>query len=452
MADSAGDGLRATARTLVVLALLAIIAGIATGFIGGAFRWLLLGADALREELSAWAHTVPLGLLVVMLVGAFAAALAVLMVKLSPQSAGSGIQEVEAVYRGQLGSPPLSVVPVRFAGGVIAIGSGMVLGREGPTVHMGAALGAGVGRAAKLDADDLRVLQTAMSGAGLAVAFNAPVGGALFVLEEVAKSASFRLIVPTVLGVGAAIACARLVIGDHPDFAVHRISDPPLFTLPMFLVFGILLGLVGAAYNGLVVGLQQVSARLARIPGPVRGGIIGALIGLALFIDPLTVGGGDALTQLLLTGQSFALPLLLLYLSIRFLAGPLSYSAGTPGGLFAPVLALGALFGTVFAQLVQALAPGLDADFVIAMAIVGMSTLFAAVVRAPLTGILLIIEMTAITTVTVPMLLAAGAAVVTAMLVKSPPVYDSLRELMLRSRPSPGAVMPPESGGRTPPG
>ncbi|MET0297823.1 MAG: ClC family H(+)/Cl(-) exchange transporter [Microbacterium sp.] len=434
MADPTADGLGANARVLVVLGLLAIVAGVATGFIGGAFRWLLLRADAVREELATWAHAVPLGVLVVMLVGALAAVVAVLLVKLSPQSAGSGIQDVEAVYRGQMGSPPLSVVPIRFVGGVVAIGSGMVLGREGPTVHMGAALGAGVGKAAKLDPDDLRVLQTAMSGAGLAVAFNAPVGGALFVLEEVAKSASFRLIVPTILGVGAAIACARLVIGDHPDFAVHDVVEPPLFTLPMFLVFGILVGLLGALYNSLVVGLLDVGARLARIPAPLRAAVIGALVGLALFIDPLTVGGGDALTQVLLTGQALALPLLLMYASIRFLAGPLSYSAGTPGGLFAPVLALGALFGTIFAQLVEGLAPGLGADFATAVAIVGMSTLFAAVVRAPLTGIVLIIEMTAITTVTVPMLLAAGAAVVTAMLVKSPPVYDSLRELTLRSR------------------
>jgi CIC family chloride channel protein len=126
-----------------------------------------------------------------------------------------------------------------------------------------------------------------------------------------------------------------------------------------------------------------------------------------------------------------------MYLSVRFLAGPLSYAAATPGGLFAPLLALGALLGTIFGQLIQTLAPGLGPDFIVAMAIVGMSTLFAAVVRAPLTGIALIVEMTAITTVTTPMLLAAGAAVVTTMLLKSPPIYDSLRELMLQSNPAP---------------
>lgn len=435
VSDGREDGLGGKARILVLLGVLAAVAGVAIGFLGGAFRWLLVEAAALREELSRWAHTVPLGWLVVILFGAAGAVVAVLVVRASPRSAGSGIQDVEAVHRAQLPPPPLSVVPTRFAGGLAAIGSGMVLGREGPTVHMGAALGAGVGRAARLGDDDLRLLQSAMSGAGLAVAFNAPVGGALFVLEEVAKSANFRLLVPTVMGVGVAIACSRLVLGDHPDFAVPDIPNPPLFTLPMFLVFGVVVGLAGAAYNGLVVGLLSLATRIRRVPAVVRVAVVGALIGLALFIDPLMVGGGDALAQLLLAGQALAPPLLLLYLAVRFLAGPLSYSTGTPGGLFAPLLALGALFGTIFAQFAQLLAPQLGTDFIIAMAIVGMSTLFAAVVRAPLTGILLIIEMTAVTTVTVPMLIAAVGAVVTAMLVKSRPVYDSLRALELHREP-----------------
>jgi CIC family chloride channel protein len=243
--------------------------------------------------------------------------------------------------------------------------------------------------------------------------------------------------VPTVLGVGAAIACARLVVGDHPDFSVPEIPNPPLFTLPMFLVFGVIIGVAGALYSGLIVGLLKINRLLTRIPVVLRATIIGALIGAALYIDPLTVGGGDALTQVLLAGQAFTLPLLIMYLSVRFLAGPLSYAATTPGGLFAPLLALGALLGAIFGQLIQVLAPGLGPDFIIAMAIVGMSTLFAAVVRAPLTGIALIVEMTAITTVTTPMLLAAGAAVVTTMLLKSPPNYDSLRELMLQSNAAP---------------
>ncbi|GAA1862078.1 ClC family H(+)/Cl(-) exchange transporter [Microbacterium koreense] len=442
--SDAGTAKSSAGRTVLVLGILAVVAGIIVGFLGGAFRWLLVEAAAWREHLSEWAHGVPLGWLLVVAFGVAGAVFAAALVKLSPRASGSGIQDVEAVYRNQLTIPPLSVVPTRFVGGLASIGSGMVLGREGPTVHMGAALGVGVGRAARLRDEDVRTLSTAMSGAGLAVAFNAPVGGSVFVLEEVAKSASYRLIVPTVLGVGAAIACARLVIGDSPDFAVHDIPVPPLGTLPMFLVFGVLLGLAGALYNVLVMSLMRLNRRMTRFSPIARAGVVGAVIGAVLYIDPLAVGGGDSLTQLLLAGQAFAVPVLVLYLTVRFLMGPLSYSAATPGGLFAPMLALGAIAGTLFGQFVQVFDPSLGTDFVIAMAIVGMSTLFAAVVRSPLTGVALIVEMTAITTVTVPMLVAAGAAVVTAMLVKSPPVYDSLREFMLQGMAprSPGSIRP----------
>lgn len=421
---------------LYVLGLLAIAAGVAIGFIGGVFRWLLVQAVIVRDALATWAHTVPFGWILMIAFGVAGAAFAAALVLFSPRSAGSGIQDVEAVHGGRLPLPPPSVIPVRFFGGLASIGSGMVLGREGPTVHMGAALGASAARIARLQDDDVRGLHTSMSGAGLAVAFNAPVGGAVFVLEEVAKTARFRLIVPTVFGVAAAIVCSRIVLGDHPDFAVGHVPDPPLYTLPMFLVFGVVIGLAGALYNWLVLRLVAEHGRMSRVPTPVRAGALGGLIGILLYADPLMVGGGDAVAQLLLAGRSFALPLLVLYFAVRFVVGPISYAAGTPGGLFAPMLALGALAGTAFGQLVQLLAPQLDTDFLIAMAIVGMSALFAASVRAPLTGIALIIEMTAVTTVTVPMLLAAGAAVVTAMLVKSPPVYDSLREAFLRSHPT----------------
>lgn len=171
----------------MLIAVLAVVAGLAAGAVGGAFRWVLDRADAWRSALAEWAHTVPFGVIVPVLVVAACAALAAALVRLSPRSAGSGIQDVDAVFRGELGPQPFSVVPIRFACGALAIGSGLVLGREGPTVHMGAAIGALAARGAKLGDDDSRSFQTALSAAGLAVAFNAPIGGALFALEEVAR-------------------------------------------------------------------------------------------------------------------------------------------------------------------------------------------------------------------------------------------------------------------------
>ncbi|WP_241246336.1 chloride channel protein [Microbacterium endophyticum] len=428
---------------LLWLSVIALIAGAAAGFVGGAFRWVLFHADTLRATISEWAHATPGGFVVPVLLTALAAAAAAAIVRLSPRSSGSGIQDVEAVVRGEAEPPPLGVLPARFIGGALAIGGGLVLGREGPTVHMAATIGASAGRATRRSSDDIRVLQTALSGAGLAVAFNAPIGGALFVFEEVTKRIQLRTVVATLASVGAAVACARLITGDRPDFTVVEPASIPLFALPLVLIFGVLIGAVGSAYSFLVIGFLDIARRLRQIPATVRAACIGAIVGGALFLDPLTVGGGDALTQAILTGHAIALPVLVMYIVIRFIAGPLSYAAGTPGGLFAPLLALGALFGLVFSRLVDILVPSFAAslgpngsrDFAITMAVVGMSALFAAVVRAPLTGIALIIEMTAITSASIPMILAAVAAVIMATALRSQPVYESLRHLMIDGKP-----------------
>ena len=421
-----GDGLHSG---LLILLLATAVAGLATGFVGGAFRWVLDRATELRGDIVTWALETPSGWIVPILLTALAAATAATIVRLSPRSAGSGIQDVEAVVRGEVAPPRLDVIPARFVGGALAIGGGLVLGREGPTVHMGAALGAAAAQAARRDETDVRIAQSALSGAGLAVAFNAPIGGALFVFEELTHRLTTRLMLATLVAVGVAVACARIIIGNSADFDVARVEPAPLHALPLFVAFGVVIGLLGAAYSSVVVTCLTVAHRLRRIPPTVRAALVGAVVGAALLYDPLTVSGGDAVTQLLLHGQSVALPVVLTYLVIRFFAGPLSYAAGTPGGLFAPLLALGALSGLAFIQVIDGLWPGLGPDLALTFVFVGMSTLFAAVVRAPLTGIVLVIEMTAVTSAIIPMIAAGAAAVLTATALRSRPVYDRLREM-----------------------
>lgn len=419
---------------LVLLSALAAVAGVAIGFVGGAFRWLLEQATQLRIDVVGWAHAVGgAGWLVPVLIVAAGAGIARALVTLVPLAGGSGIQHVEAVWRREADPPPLRVVPARFVGGLIAIGSGLVLGREGPTVHMGAALGAAAGMRARVPDEDVRVLQAALAGAGLAVAFNAPVGGALFVLEEVARTARLRVALTTAIACAVAVACSRAVVGDGPDFAVAPQEPAGLPMILLFLVFGLLTGVIGVAYNKLVTGALTAADRLIRVPPTVRAVAVGALVGLALEISPFSVGGGDLLTQHLLTGGSAVLvPAVLGYFLIRFVTGPLSYAAGTPGGLFAPLLALGALWGVLF-HAGAVLLPGVDPSPV-PFALVGMAAFFAATVRAPFTGIVLVVEMTAIATLTVPMLAACFAATLIATLLRNPPVYDSLRHRMLGRR------------------
>ncbi|KMO77324.1 ClC family H(+)/Cl(-) exchange transporter [Mycolicibacterium obuense] len=424
-----------TARGSFVLAVTATLAGVVIGLIGGAFRWCLQHAETLRLGLVEWAHRLPgPGWLIPVAAAALGAWLAALIVRRQPLAAGSGIQHVEAVYHGHARLPLIGLLFAKFVGGVLSIGSGLVLGREGPTVHMGAAVGAQAGRHARLSDADVRLMQTAVGGAGLAVAFNAPIAGVLFAVEEVSKSFRMQLVLATTLASATAVGCTRLILGNHPDFAVEPLAAPALGWLPLFLIFGLLTGLLGAAYNVTVLWFLDHVATVVRIPTTVKAPLIGALIGLAAVLLPLSVGDGQTITQLVLSGHTLALTAIVGYLAVRFIAGPLSYSAALPGGLFAPLLAIGALWGVGFVTIVDAIWPHDLSGLAIPMAIVGMASFFSATVRAPVTGMVIVIEMTATTSVTVPMLAATAAAVIAAQLTGSAPIYDSLRDRMVPER------------------
>lgn len=426
-ADDPGDGVRGSVHICVT----AVVAGVLIGFVGGAFRWCLQTAEELRIDLVDWAHKLPgPGWLVPMAAAAIGATLAALIVQWEPLAAGSGIQHVEAVFRGDSRPPRIRLLPAKFIGGLLSIGSGLVLGREGPTVHMGATIGAEAARLARLSDSEIRMMQTALGGAGLAVAFNAPIGGTLFTLEEVTKSFRVKTVLATLFSAAAAVGCSRLVLGNHADFQVEPIGTPALAWLPLFVVFGLLTGCLGSVYNWLVLWFLDHVAAIRRIPTSAKAAIIGAIVGLAMFVYPLAVGGGDLMTQRILDGHQIAITVVVGYLAVRFIAGPLSYSAAVPGGIFAPLLAVGALWGLLFAGAFNAVWPGITTQLAVPLALVGMATFFAATVRAPVTGMVLVVEMTATTQILVPMMAATAATVLAAHVVGSRPIYDSLRDRM----------------------
>ena len=420
-----------SAWSMLRLSLVAATGGAAIGFIGAGFRRLLLDADSLRTSFVVSAHHWPvLGWALPVLVVAACAAAARWVIRLVPVATGSGIQDVEAVWRGDAGFAPWSVLPAKFAGGLVAIGSGLALGREGPTIHMGAVIGSGLGEQFGLSDDDRRVLQTALGGAGLAVAFNAPLAGSLFVFEEVARRFPFRLGIATLIGSSVAIACSWVLVGNHPYFVVGAVPVPPGWSIVVFALFGAATGLLGLAYNRLIIAGLDWFARPLRWPPELRAALVGGSVGLLLWSRPLAVGGGDALVQLVLHG-GFGLSVLLGYLLARFFVGPWSYSAGTPGGLFAPLLAVGAAWGALVQGVLAPLIPAIGGSPG-TVAIVGMAAFFAAVVRTPFTGIVLIVEMTATTSLLVPLLAACFAAVLVCTALHGEPIYDSLRARMPR--------------------
>ncbi|MGE2737722.1 chloride channel protein [Mycolicibacterium vaccae] len=406
-----------------------MVGGFVVGIVGGAFRWCLQAADAIRTDLIAWAHQLSgPGWLVPVAVVAACATVAGLIVRSEPMAARSGIPRLEAAFLGESPPPRLRVVPARFGGGLLSIGSGLVLGREGPTVHMGATIGAETARRIRLRAGEATNMQVALGGAGLAVAFNAPVAGVLFTLEEVTKSWRAQTVLASAFAVAAAIGGSRLVLGDESDLHVDDTAVVGLSWLPLFVVFGACTGLLGAAYNRVVLLAVDHLAAGRRVPTPAAAGLIGAAVGLLLVVAPLTVGDGSALTQMLLDGHSPVLLAAAGLLVARFVTGPVCYSAAVPGGLFSPLLAVGALWATLFLGCFQAVWPDDEKQLAIPLLLAGMAAFFGATVRAPLTGLVIVMEMTATTSAAIPMLITTAAAVVAAKAVGSRPIYDELRE------------------------
>jgi chloride channel protein, CIC family len=418
-----------------------ILAGVLIGLVGGAFRYLLIAADNSRDALVTWSHSWPrMGWMAPVALGLVGAALArILVVRIAPTAEGSGIQRVEAVFSGQVKQAPHAIVFVKFFGGLLAMGSGLALGREGPTVQMGASISWLISHYLIRDDEDGRILEAAGAGAGLAVAFNAPIGGSIFVFEELTSSFTPWLMVATLAAALVAVWIMRLMLGNALDFTMRHVSMTQVWKVGPFLVLGAMLGFVGAVYNVCTVGLLRFADRLPRLSSINRAAIIGATVGLAAWFAPSMVGGGETLTQAILADR-YALGGLLTIFLARFLLGPWSYAAGTPGGIFAPLLVLGASSGALFAGGLNHFVPHSNAS-PIAFAVIGMAALFSASVRAPLTGIVLTVEMTGRGDLTLSLLGASLMAMVVAMLLNSEPIYETLKRRMLGQEIAAGGLL-----------
>ena len=368
--------------SLLVLAALALPVGALAGLVGAMFRLALQYADGWRDALIAQAHGAGLAGFFCVIGGCAAAALiaAWLVRGFSPHASGSGIPHVEAVLSGQLPHAPFNLVPVKFVGGVLAIGSGLALGREGPSVQMGASLAHLAGAAFRRNWPDRRALLAAGAGAGLAAAFNAPIAGAIFVLEELVRRFETRTAIAALGASATAIAVSRLLLGDVPDFVVDPLAFAGPQTTALFYLLGVVAGFLVVASNGTLPGTLAPANRLGRWPVEARAGLIGAAVGVLAWFLPHLVGGGHEVAQSTLTGGGTLASLPLVFL-LRFGLGAVSYAAQTPGGLFAPLLVVGAQLGLLFGLACRLVLPGLDTPTV-AFAVVGMAAFFTGVVRA----------------------------------------------------------------------
>jgi len=217
----------------------------------------------------------------------------------------------------------------------------------------------------------------------------------------------------------------RSLIGDRLVFTVPTIEVELFPGYLMILVLGAVMGALGVAYNRMIVAGLDLAQRLRRVPPEIPAAIIGGVVGLLAWVWPSVVGGGEAQVQGVLDGQH-SLGALGFLLAVRLLLGPLCYAPGVPGGLFAPLLVVGAAAGMLFGMAVAMLFPAMTTP-PSAFAAVGMGALFVGVVRAPTTGVALVVEMTGATSLFVPLLTACASAVAVPSMLGNPPIYDTLQ-------------------------
>lgn len=412
----------------------AALVGAAAGLMAIVFREALAIAEAARESLVIWAHQWPaFGWIIPPLVCAGLAVMSVVLVRtFAPEASGSGIPHLEGVLRRLREMRWHRILPVKFVGGALALGSGMALGREGPTVQMGGAVGAALAEALKMTTRERLIMISAGAGAGLAAAFNAPLSGVMFVLEELQRD--FRAGVVGSAFVAAVVAnlLARFASGQQPVFTVPAYDAPDLGTMPFFIGLGALCGGMGVLFNRALLGALDFYAQLTPRRVLLATALVGGVAGLAAWFSPDVVGGGHDLTERIVDGQMSMALITPLFL-FRFALVIASYGTGAPGGIFAPLLGLGALIGLGTGRLLAEAMPGLVRQPEV-FAVVGMAAYFTAIVRAPLTGIVLILEMTGDYEQMLPLMVSCFTAYAIAELARNLPIYESLLQRDLRGQ------------------
>ncbi|MDH6246654.1 ClC family H(+)/Cl(-) exchange transporter [Mycobacterium sp. OTB74] len=420
--DDSGEG----AESVVGFVLAASIVGALTGLAAASFRLLLDHANELRDSLSAWAHDSWSGLVVVVAVCALCTTAAAALVKrVEPNAEGSGIPRIEAIVEGRSDPDRFRVLPIKYIGGLLSIGAGLALGREGPSVQMGGSIAMIVASVTRRSQADLRILAAGGAAAGLATAFNAPIAGGVFVLEELVKRFDPRTTVATLVASASGFAAAYPFVHSRTELHTPHLDNPQLANSGWVLAVGIVTGILAVLYNkAIIFGLRVTDA--SRWPVEARAAVIGTGVGILVWLAPNLAGGGDNLTQQALLGQG-AIGTVTGALMLRFVLGVASYAAATPGGLFAPMLVLGADAGLIVGLVANHLTPHM-APNAAALALIGMAAFFSASVQAPITGLILATELTGTTNQLPPMLGACATALLVAIVLRSRPIYDLLTE------------------------
>lgn len=429
--DTSGTIRRAEHFQVVLIGEGIMVGGIA-GFVVILYRMILeFAGEALQRILSFIGHH-PVRIAGWFLILLLLAWIVGKLVTAEPMISGSGIPQLEGEMIGKFDQNWWKVIGGKFLGGFLCLLGGMALGREGPSIQLGAMAGKGVSKGLERGKTEEKFLLTCGASAGLAAAFHAPLAGVMFSLEEVHKNFSVSVLLSVMASSLTADFLATTVFGMTPVFNFEIVKTLPLQYYGMILLLGAILGVLGAFYNWFTLKVQSLYNRAGFLNTTKKLMIPFICAGLLGVTEPELLGSGHALIQYL-TNVDVLLGTVIFILISRFIFSAVCFGSGAPGGIFFPLLVLGGFIGGVFAT-VGAQYFGMDVVYINNFVLLSMAGYFSAIVRAPLTGIILIFEMTGSLTQMLSLSIVSIVAYIVATLLKSKPIYESLLERLLNKQ------------------
>jgi len=403
-----------------VFLVLTLVIGALVGLIVVAFILLTenFGARIYPPGSAAW-HRV-----LAPIVGSLA--MGYLLFKYFPDARGSGVPQTKAALYARGGIISFGTVFGKFFCTSATLASGIPLGREGPSVQVGAGLSSLLGRALGLSPEKVKALIPVGAAAAVAAAFNTPLAAVLFALEEVVGDMHAPVLGSVVLASATSWAMLRLLLGNDPLFKVPEYQLVSPWEFLIYALLGVLGGLMSVAFTKLLLWMREKFMRLPRKTAwaqPLAGGVV---VGLMGWFVPQTLGVGYSYVGSALN-VGMALKLMLLLLVLKFFAVVTSYASGNAGGIFGPALFLGAMLGGSVGTIAHGLFPTHVATAGV-YALVGMGTAFAGIVRAPMTSVVMIFETTRDYAVIVPLMISNLVSFFISANLQPAPIYEELAE------------------------
>ncbi len=405
--------------------------GILTGLVIVAYRVLLDSASHLRSAVVEATRGNPIKIIAFFGVLILIGAIIKYMIKKVPLIRGSGIPQVKGFLYRKFDMEWKSTLLYKFIGGVLAIGAGLSLGREGPSIQIGGAIGKGFSDIFKRKKLEEKFLVTEGASAGLAAAFNAPLAGVMFSLEELHKNFSPIVIISALTASVTADFISKSFVGIEPIFNFSGVEALPLKYYPYVLILGLIMGIFGVIFNKSILVTQKYYKKKTLIPKRYKAYIPFVLAGIFAFILPEVLGGGHFLIEEM-SHINFSIKFLLVLLLIKFSFTMICYGSGAPGGIFLPLLVIGAITGNIYGEILHQYV-GMEASYINNMMILAMAGYFTAIVRAPITGCILISEMAGSLQHLLALSFIAVVTYIIADVMKSKPIYDSLLEILDRN-------------------